>query len=171
MVMYSETLGKAIEKTGLDSSNVEEKIAQMLLEKIKTEASLNSAAQSVVDEIKRAYDDSCKPGQLALREDLTLIVRVFDENLKDELNKCETTCSYPTYIDSLGSSMINTDNSDATASNKSNEMFDEHGHVIPYVDFSDYNTILNSEVQIRTVFENFERELENLATVDDNSRL
>ena len=51
----------------MHSSNVEEKIAQMLLEKIKTEVSLNSAAQPVVDKIKRAHDDCCEPGELVLR--------------------------------------------------------------------------------------------------------
>ena len=37
--MYSDALGKAIEKTGFTSDLVDEKIAGLLIEKIKTERS------------------------------------------------------------------------------------------------------------------------------------
>jgi hypothetical protein len=64
-------------------------IARMLIGKIISEQTLNSAAQSVLDEIKRAYDDKYVNMDYE-REDLTLIVRVFDPNIKNRLIHIET---------------------------------------------------------------------------------
>ena len=63
-------------------------IARMLIGKIISEQTLNSAAQSVLDEIKRAYDDKYANTDYE-REDLTLIVRVFDPNIKNRLIQIE----------------------------------------------------------------------------------
>ena len=60
----------------------------MLIGKIISEQTLNSAAQSALDEIKRAYDDKYVNTDYE-REDLTLIVRVFDTNIKNRLIQIE----------------------------------------------------------------------------------
>ena len=56
----------------------------MLISRIIQEPTLNSAAQSVLDEIKRHHDDICT-NKDSEREDLILAVRIFDENIKQRL--------------------------------------------------------------------------------------
>jgi hypothetical protein len=131
MVMYSDALAKSIEKTGFNPTDgtIEEKISSLLIEKIKTEVSINSAAQSVVDEIKRDYDNCCIPGQSELREDITLILRVFRPDLKEYfLNE-----DYDPLNDTIGShsnsnSLELTENSPSLPQNQS-KYFDEQGIV------------------------------------------
>jgi hypothetical protein len=59
---------------------------------MKTEQTLNSAAQSVLDEIKRVFDDKFVSTYYE-REDLTLIVRVFDPSFKKKLLTVESYSS------------------------------------------------------------------------------
>ena len=78
-------------------------IAKMLIGKIISEQTLKSAAQSVLDEIKRAYDDKFENTD-SEREDLTLIVRVFDPNIKNRLINIE---NYISQLNSSSNSNIN----------------------------------------------------------------
>jgi hypothetical protein len=144
----------------------------MLLEKIKTEVTLNSAAQAVVDEIKRDFDDSCKAGQLDLREDLTLIVRVFHKDLKGILNEqYDMTNSYDSLNSTLGNSNSTTSSQISNDSEKQMNSFDENGYVLPYCDFNQFNNIVSSDQSACLLLAGFEAELENLSNIDDNSRL
>ena len=77
LAMYSDGFAKALEKTHLKSENTCATIARMLIQKIISEQTLNSAAQSVLDEVKRAFDDKFVNSH-SEREDFTLAVRVFD---------------------------------------------------------------------------------------------
>lgn len=86
MVMYSDALVKVIEDADLKGNvKVNVKIVKLLIDKILSEQTLNSAAQSFLDEIKRAYDDKFA-SEFTEREDLTLIIRVFDSNIKARLS-------------------------------------------------------------------------------------
>jgi hypothetical protein len=53
MAMYSDGFARALEKAGLVADEASPTIARMLIEKIKSEQTLNSAAQSVLDEVKK----------------------------------------------------------------------------------------------------------------------
>ena len=173
MVMYSDALGKAIEKTGFTSDLVDEKIAGLLIEKIKTERSLSSAAQSVVDEIKRDYDNACISGEVALREDLTLIVRVFRNDLKKELvdeDYSITSLIFSSDPDNTIGTSIAYDSLPTEVENVS-QNFDAEGLVIPYVDFSLYNQMIENNLDIKNVLDSLETELNVLTSVDDTSRL
>lgn len=169
MVMYSDALAKSIEKTGFNQ--VEEKITSLLIEKIKTEVSINSAAQSVVDEIKRDYDNCCIPGQTELREDITLILRVFRSDLKEYfLNE-----DYDPLNDTIGShsnsnSLDQTENSPSLPQNQS-QYFDEQGYIIPYVKFDQFYEAINNNFDANNMLESLQVELEMLTLVDDTSRL
>jgi hypothetical protein len=109
----------------------------MLISKIKTEQTLNSAAQSVLDEIKRTYDDKFSSSYYE-REDLTLIVRVFDENFKKKLisiDSCTSLASVSTNNTNINSNdessnydtMVNTKekSNDFTLTDSINENEDE----------------------------------------------
>lgn len=93
MVMYPDGLAKAIEETDLKGENTDAKIARCLIEKILNEQTLNSAAQSVLDEIKRTYDDKYRSAY-SEREDLTLIVRAFDPNIKARLTNLDSKSAH-----------------------------------------------------------------------------
>ena len=84
MAMYSDGLSKVLKMTDVKIEDHCSTIAKMLIGKIISEQTLKSAAQSVLDEIKRAYDDKLTNVE-SEREDLTLIVRVFDTNIKNRL--------------------------------------------------------------------------------------
>jgi hypothetical protein len=82
----------------------------MLISKIKTEQTLNSATQSVLDEIKRTYDDKFSSSYYE-REDLTLIVRVFDENLKKKLISIDSFTSLPNSVSTNNTDLNTNDDS------------------------------------------------------------
>jgi hypothetical protein len=67
-----------------NTSNTCATLAKMLIDKILNEQTINSASQAVIDEIKRTYDDKFA-SKYTEREDLTLVVRVFNENIKSRL--------------------------------------------------------------------------------------
>jgi hypothetical protein len=91
MAMYSDGFVKTLEKNetfindGLPAFAI---IANMLMQKIKSEPSLNSAAQSVLDEVKRTHDDKFHSKDFE-REDFTLAVRVFDSDIKTKLKEID----------------------------------------------------------------------------------
>ena len=99
-----------------------------MIEKIKTEISIGSAAQSVVDEIKRDYDNCCIPGTNELREDITLIVRALRPDLKgyflnedyDPLNETIGTTSNSNSLD-------HEDETSLSITQNSSNCFDEKG--------------------------------------------
>jgi hypothetical protein len=141
---------------------VDQELTYQLIGEIMRESTLNSAAQSVIDKIKRDYDDVCTSGfGLDLfREDLTLIVRVLNENLREQIvNRSQM----PRFI----SVDENDDNSPATSPNNSlalNDVarynqFDENGHVLPYVDFQEFNKAIEVD---KHLLESFEHELNSL---------
>lgn len=182
LVMYSEELAKAVEAIGLSSDLVNEKIAEMLVEKLKSEATLNSAAQSVVDEIKRQCDDSYRPGEVKLRDDITLIVRVFNEDIKQILIEKSALHDSYYHLDNTNQSLISTINSSNENTNTSlvstNEeqkqkidLFDQNGHIKAYVDFAELHNIISNDSEIRAVFQQFEKELEELAKIETQKLL
>jgi hypothetical protein len=144
----------------LDETMIDYVLADEVLAEIMRESTLNSAAQSVIDKIKRDFDDVCSSGYQTelFREDLTLIVRVFDENLRDKLL---TGSALPRFI-----SVENDDNffPGSNCNSVSNEadrygQFDENGHVLPYVDFNEFNKSVEDNPAVKEALEYFEREL------------
>ena len=168
MVMYSEALANAILKIGYTAELVDFKICKTLIEKIKTEATLDSAAQAVVDEIKRDYDNACKPGELDLREDLTLLVRIFDKNLKNDLilteSLNETMSTNSTLDDSTNSIEYSINQSEVN-------IIDKDGKIKPYIEFSQFYNNIESNSHDKYLLEQLEKDLENLDIIEDVSRL
>jgi hypothetical protein len=148
-------------------------IARMLIGKIISEQTLNSAAQSALDEIKRAYDDKYVNTDYE-REDLTLIVRVFDTNIKNRLIQIENYADQmsstisesvrfietsPDVLDTIDSTETTYDNyrtisstlatsleqkDDAKRSQLSiDSHLDKDGNVIPYVNLQELEDILS----------------------------
>lgn len=166
LVMYSDGLSKVLEAIYSDSDkdeniqeNINSIIAKKLISKIKSEQTLNSAAQSVLDEIKRAYDDKFV-STYNEREDLTLVVRVFDTNIKkklDSIENCGINGFYETLVGSNQETNISTiihslnedesENSLPTEQNESDQLvksrLDENDHVIPYINMDELQNILN----------------------------
>lgn len=105
MVMYSDGLSKVLNDIYSDSEeNPNSIIARMLISKMTSEQTLNSAAQSVLDEIKRKCDDRFAADYYE-REDLTLIVRAFDSDFKAKLEQIENYSNVMKYTESHQSSM------------------------------------------------------------------
>lgn len=113
-----------------DSGNDENKnsvIAKMLINKIKSEQTLNSATQSVLDEVKRTYDDKFSSSYYE-REDLTLIVRVFDENLKKKLISIDNCSSSSNNNSTFNLSTNDTDLNTNDDSSNYDTMIDTNKH-------------------------------------------
>lgn len=167
--IYSDAVGKAILEIDPRIDNVNIKITDMLINKIISEQTLNSAAQSVLDEVKRSYDDKFI-SKYSERDDLTLVVRSFDSNIKNRLltfqnqvkNEIETTQINST-INSTIESTINsyddeTDEQENTIDKQAEyikSLLDENDKVKNYIDFDQINEVIKEDLE----FEQFVDEL------------
>ena len=168
MCIYSDAIGQAIRETDPDTSNIDIKITEKLINKIINEQTLNSAAQSVLDEIKRSYDDKFITSY-SERGDFTLLVRAFDPSLKNRLIQIKNHEDYPVlftdYTANTNSTNDNTVNSNMTGTNVSDDnnlpslpdpmiekiaaLIDEEGKVKPYVDVDLLNSLIESDEQFK----------------------
>lgn len=193
MIIYSDGLAQVMNQINLDDEDRDGQIAQRVMEKIIDNQTLNSAAQSVVDEIKREFDDK-NDSEYSEREDMTLILRVFHPNIKSKLqdverktNTVEDVEASITFTSTLSevtcekedkplrSSLkrIETgsikENRVSTITTTSEPQFDEAGNVISYIDLKrEFDNLLKNESN-KDILQEFENEfdkLENLIIED-----
>lgn len=137
-------------------------LLELVIDKIVQEKSLNCAVQAVIDEIRRQFDDKFVDST-ALRDDMTLIVRIFDEfdNLQARLVNNQQTAEH-----SMFKSFANTHIADSSSLNNSLDLtenrfkddFDENGQTRAYVNFNEYEKIFKDN---KDLLEKYEIELEN----------
>ena len=147
MVMYSEAVGQAIKSTNPNLQNTEIALTEMLLPKIISEQTLNSAAQSVLDEIKRTYDDKFAESY-SERGDFTLLIRSFHSDLKNRLDDLVSQ-------NFLENSFTDTNfsNNSFSSSDSENTDYNSIKEVNSYVDLDELNELIKNDDQLNQLVE------------------
>lgn len=169
MAMYTDAVSQAIKETQSTEQNIDVTLADMLMHKIISEPTLNSAAQSVLDEIKRAYDDKFATSY-SERGDLTLLIRTFDPDLKTRINNLLNE-------NSAANEVLVGDENDTDESSYATNVSDESqnslknldsiiidNEVVPYVDFEGFDELIKDEL------DEFENELKLLEISADTKK-
>jgi hypothetical protein len=177
MGIYTDSVQKAILETDSNVTNTDVRIAEMLMNKIISEQTLNSASQSVLDEIKRSYDDKFISSYME-RDDFTLVLRSFDVNLKSRLKQIQNQIkNHNEVFETLEKTNLSSFDSNNTATNLSDNVPDQEDEenneeenviqslidtddkVKAYVDFNEINEIIQNDPE----FEILTQELRSLA--------
>jgi TAK1-binding protein 1 len=161
IVMCSNEVLNILKKLNNRSEDAYHNLLELVINKIAQEKSLNCAVQAVIDEIRRQFDDKFVDST-ELRDDMTLLVRIFDEfdNLQARLlNKQQTAeqSLFKSFANThLDASSLN--NSLDLAENRFKDDFDENGYAKAYVNFSECECIFEDN---KDLLRKFEIELEN----------
>ena len=126
-----------------------------------------SAAQSVLDEVKRSYDDKFI-SKYSERDDLTLVVRSFDLNIKNRLlnfqtqvkNEIESTQMNSTMNSTLNSTINSYDDDTDEQGNTIDKqaeyiksLLDENDKVKSYINFGTLNKVIQEDVEFQQLTE------------------